>query len=534
MVASMLPTRDLAWCAGLVALSMVCNYLSHDWAVFTVKGFKIASQIWMAIFGIQSYLMMYNLYRMSKDEKVKKEGATPALKGEWPPVTVQLPIFNERFVVERLVRKVIQLDYPGDKLEIQVLDDSTDGSDEMVSKLCAELQKETGCTLTHITRTNRVGYKAGALKAGTMVAKGEFLAIFDADFMPQPEFLKTIIPHFQSNKVGCVQARWGHLNYDHSLFTKLQAIGHDAHFVVEQHTKSHSNWLLNFNGTAGVWRKKAIEDAGHWQGDCLAEDLDLSYRCQMKGWRIKYIRDLEVPAELPVSVTAFKKQQYRWAKGSMQAAVKLTGQVWACEILSVWQKVVATVHLLGYSMHPMLVINLTATLFLFFADPHAIADPVQTAIFLLPAMGPPLVVGLGQLQLKHYERLLLLPCLVVLHAGMCLSNTKAVVAALRGEKSSFERTPKFGETSWAGTNYANNLKINLPWPELIACAGLILSMFIGCFVDCLVGFYPFLALSALGFAAVAFLHLDEVRQQQNAIKQAQASTQQKKKVVKED
>lgn len=521
MAGPTLPIRQIAWAFGLLAASIAADRFSHDGSVFVVKVLKVSSQIWMAIFGIQSYIMMYNLYCMSKNDKAANDSKTPEQKGEWPHVTVQLPIFNERFVIERLIRTVIKLDYPADKLEIQVLDDSTDGSDEMVSKLCKEINKTVDCTLTFIHRDNRSGYKAGALKEATFVAKGEFLAIFDADFVPQPNFLKTIIPHFQDKKTGCVQARWGHINYDDSLFTKLQAIGHDGHFVVEQHSKTHNNWLLNFNGTAGVWRKSCIEDGGHWQGDCLAEDMDLSYRCQFKGWRIKYLRDLEVPAELPVSITAFKKQQYRWAKGSMQAAIKLMSRVWSCKILTLWQKSVASVHLLGYSMHPMLVINLTATLYLFFADPYATADPVQTLCFLLPALGPPLVVGLGQIQLKHYERLLLIPFLVVLHAGMCISNTKAVVAAIRGEKSSFERTPKFGEAQWAGTNYAKSLKIVLPWDELIAGVFLSGCLLAGMFVPVLEGFYPFLALSTLGFFAVSWLHIDEVNQCAKAAELAQ-------------
>ncbi|NJN80236.1 MAG: glycosyltransferase [Anaerolineales bacterium] len=238
-----------------------------------------------------------------------------------PTVTVQLPIYNEHYVVDRLLNACAALDYPRELLEVQVLDDSTDDTKEIVAQKVTQLQK-SGLNIVHIHRNHRSGFKAGALANGLEVAKGEFIAIFDADFLPQADFLQKLLPHFENQKTAFVQARWGHLNRDYSLLTLLQSFSLDAHFAIDQLARSTSDYVFNFNGTAGVWRKSAILDAGGWQADTLTEDMDLSYRVFLRGWSAKYAGDVEAPAELPVSFTAYRRQQYRWARGSLECAIK--------------------------------------------------------------------------------------------------------------------------------------------------------------------------------------------------------------------
>src|SRR5581483_232208 len=236
---------------------------------------------------------------------------------EWPPVTIQLPIFNEKYTVERLLRAVTGLDYPDGLLQIQVLDDSTDDTAQLVCRL-ADQYKARGVNIEYIHRDSRQGYKAGALDTGLRSASGQYIAIFDADFVPESDWLKRTVPLFQDPKLGCLQTRWGHTNRHYNSLTRAEAMAIDGHFIVEQTVRSRSDFFLNFNGTAGLWRRACIEDAGGWQYDTLTEDLDLSYRAQMRGWKIDYLPDVVVPAELPSQVEAFKKQQFRWAKGSFQ------------------------------------------------------------------------------------------------------------------------------------------------------------------------------------------------------------------------
>src|SRR3989449_2644652 len=273
----------------------------------------------------------------------------PPLPDPPPYVTVQLPLFNERYVAARLVRAVAALDYPADRLEIQVLDDSTDDTAEIVAGVVGELRAQ-GVRVAHCRRTVRTGFKAGALAEGLATARGEFIAIFDADFVPPRDFLRAALPHF-TERVAVVQARWGHLNRSYSALTVAQALGMDGHFGVEQSARAGSGLLLNFNGTAGVWRKAAIIDAGGWQSDTLTEDLDLSYRAQLRGWRIVYRPGIVGPAELPVVITGFKSQQRRWAKGAIQTAVKLLPAI-ARAPFSLWTKYQAFIHLTYYMIYP--------------------------------------------------------------------------------------------------------------------------------------------------------------------------------------
>lgn len=508
----------LGWLGVLVTLwlmlSVYLGWLTFDdgYIAGVVLLLCLVNQICLAIYGLNSF---YLIWLSLKSPPVRDTTKFKNLdRDAWPKVTIQLPIYNERFVIVRLLEQVVKIKWPLDKLEVQVLDDSTDGTDKIVADAIQELKKKSDVRVTHVTRDNRIGYKAGALAAGTAVCEGEYLAIFDADFMPDSNFLLKTIPVIASNdKLGCVQARWGHLNYDYSLFTRLQAIGHDGHFIIEQYAKDCAGLLFNFNGTAGVWRRSCIADAGGWSGDTLAEDLDLSYRAQLKGWNFAYLRDVEVKAEVPLSISAFKKQQFRWAKGSMQTALKMVEPVWASNRISMHLKIESLIHLFAYSVHPMMVLNLIFTIVIFFLVP-----PRETDYFLwvtaVIAVGPPLVVALSQTNLDHPERLVLLPLIAILHHGLCISNTAAVLQAFWGSKSAFERTPKFGELQqdgkWQDSSYARSLVAkNFPKLEFTVFCTLLVCMAAGRFMNVNSYTYPWLMFFTLGFAYVLFLHYQE-------------------------
>ena len=266
-----------------------------------------------------------------------------------PFVTIQLPVFNEIYVMERLLKNIVLIDYPKDKLEIQVLDDSNDESVESTAILIETLQKE-GFDIQHIRRENREGFKAGALKEGLIIAKGEYIAIFDADFLPETDWLKRTIPFFKDEKIGVVQTRWGHINRNYSILTKIQAFALDAHFTLEQVGRNSKGHFINFNGTAGVWRKTCITDAGNWEGDTLTEDLDLSYRAQLKDWKFKYLEGVETPAELPVAISAARSQQFRWNKGGAENFQKMMWRVLKSKNISFKTKIHSLLHLLNSTM----------------------------------------------------------------------------------------------------------------------------------------------------------------------------------------
>lgn len=359
-------------------------------------------------------------------------------------VTVQLPIYNEALVIERLLKAVVGLRYPPHLLQIQVLDDSTDETTEIAGTLVEQYRRQ-GFNISLLHRTDRTGFKAGALREGLARATGEFIAIFDADFVPRPDFLQQTLPFFSSEaNLGFVQTRWGHLNRDYSLLTLAQSLALDGHFVIEQTARNRAGLMMNFNGTAGVWRRACIEKSGGWQSETISEDFDLSYRAQLAGWRCLYLPDVVAPAEIPPQLAAFKRQQFRWAKGSIQCLKKLGGRVVRAEV-SWWVKWQALVHLSSYLLHPLMVVLAVIMPVFMIADG---ANYIRFPLFYLSliSFGPPLLFAIAQAGLypktwlRHYTAM---PLLVLLGSGIALSNTKAVFEALLGIENDFRRTPKF-------------------------------------------------------------------------------------------
>lgn len=395
--------------------------------------------------------------------KGKKEISTPSpIIDKYPLVTIQLPVYNEKYVVERLVDSVVAIEYPLDKLEIQLLDDSTDETVEITAAKVEEFSKK-GIDIKHIRRKDRVGFKAGALKHGLELAKGEFIAVFDADFLPNKDFLIKTVPHFQDSNTGVVQVRWGHVNKEYSILTKMQAFGLDAHFTIEQSGRSHAGSFINFNGTAGVWRKSCIEDAGGWSADTLTEDLDLSYRAQLKGWKFKFLEGIIAPAELPVIMPAIKSQQYRWNKGAAETARKNLGNVLSSNMALV-HKIHAVFHLFNSSVFLML---LTAAILsipmLFIKDAHPELDIFFNlgSIFLIGFFSIALFYWVaskavvGSKPRKYFFKNF--PLFLTFSMGLSLHNAIAVSEGLLGHKTPFIRTPKFNifkkEDKWQNNEY---------------------------------------------------------------------------------
>lgn len=393
--------------------------------------------LWLALYGISNLINAILYLRIKKTLKHKTNVSPPK---EWPSVTIQLPIFNEKYTVERLLNSVTQIDYPMDSLQIQVLDDSTDDTAELVSRLVGEY-KSRGSNIEWLHRTNRKGYKAGALDEGLSRATGDLITIFDADFVPKPDFLRKTVPLFQNSELGCLQTRWGHTNRKYNSLTLAEAMAIDGHFIVEQTARSRNDFFLNFNGTAGLWRRACIEDAGGWEWDTLTEDLDLSYRAQMRGWKIGYLPEVVVPAELPSQVEAFKKQQFRWAKGSFQVVRKILPKVFERDDLSWIVRLMAFLHLTGYIVHPLMLCLLLLTL------PVGLIDPFAFKIFpfsFLAGFGPPLLylVANARQTPPLLERLKLIPLMTITGFGISLSTSIAVFEGLLGKGGNFVRTPK--------------------------------------------------------------------------------------------
>ncbi len=408
------------------------------------------------LYGIHLYVMLY-LYIKYKNKCISSLEKKPLdLKSvnieKLPDITLQLPIYNEYYVIDRLLESVTKIKWPKEKLHIQVLDDSTDETVQKVNQL-VDFYKKNGYDIEHIHRTNREGHKAGALKEGLKTAKGEFIAIFDADFIPNPDIFLKIIPYFEDPEIGMIQTRWGHINKDYSLLTYAQSFGIDGHFIIEQVARNGSGLWMNFNGTAGIWRKQCILDAGNWQSDTLTEDFDLSYRAELAGWKFRYFQDIENPAELPATIQAFKSQQFRWCKGSIQTAVKLIPRIIKAN-LPLKVKLEAIIHLTNYSVHPLMVLNIILTLPLVLIDKWSsftYKDFTTEMLFFfaftlsISTFAPTVFYLYSQKELykEWINKIIYMPILMMLGTGISISNTKAFLEALSGKISTFQRTPKY-------------------------------------------------------------------------------------------
>ena len=418
----------------------------------TFLSLSIFERIWLSLyFGVLVLLAVYGLHRLfivylyTRSRRRAPDRLGP-INEAWPFVTVQLPLFNEMYVAERLLDAVAELDYPREQLEIQVLDDSTDATREIVAAKVAELRSR-GLRVVQLHRTDRRGYKAGALAAGLEVARGEFICVFDADFLPPPDMIRRALPHFDDERVGMVQARWAHLNRDYSMLSRAQAIQLDAHFAIEHAARNRSGRFFNFNGTAGIWRRATILDAGNWQHDTLTEDLDLSYRAQVRGWRFVYLNDLEAPAELPVQIDGLKSQRHRWTKGAVQTARKMLGRIWRSGV-PLRAKIEASFHLTANINYPL---NLALAALIFPAmlirmrtgfDRFLVID---VPVFLCGTLSVYAYYLLAQRELGQlgWKTVPGLPALLAMDTGISLNNTLAVLEGFGRDPGEFVRTPKF-------------------------------------------------------------------------------------------
>lgn len=463
-------------------------------------------------YGLHRAHLVFLLLRNRR--KMQQTVADYSLPQQLPRVTIQLPLYNEATVVERLLDAVASIDYPKALLDVQVLDDSNDETRLLASRKVAQLQKE-GLNISHIRRPDRVGYKAGALDFGLKSAQGQLVAIFDADFIPQPEFLLRIVGHFQDPSVAMVQTRWAHLNREDSILTRAQALLLDGHHVVENQARFVSDRLFNFAGTGGIWRREVIADAGGWQHDTLTEDLDLSYRAQLRGWKFIYRPDVTTPSELPEDVSALRAQQYRWAKGTIQCARKLLRPVWSSK-LSLAQRIEATFHFTPHFAYPLMM--LLSILIL----PAVVLIPAGSLETML-AVDLPLCIGAtGSMTLYFalaekqqgrsvWSALAVVPAIIALGAGLSPLITKAVFQGLRHMAGEFVRTPKRGE---GVARYRQRTQI--PWAELVlgfwsAAATLAAVQTDHWFA------VPFTALFSLGYNYVAFQLLGEQWSQRNDV-----------------
>ncbi|MBP6672037.1 MAG: glycosyltransferase family 2 protein, partial [Bacteroidetes bacterium] len=428
------------------------------------------------VFGAHGFVMIYHYYR----HRNEVEGDLPLV--ETPMVTIQLPLYNEMYVVRRLIDASCAIEYPKDRIEIQVLDDSTDETVDLVASIVREKQAK-GFNIVHAHRKNRQGFKAGALKEGLKTAKGEFVAIFDADFIPRPEFLIKTIPYFfKDEKIGMVQTRWEHLNGDYSLMTRTQAMALDGHFVIEQNIRNKAGYFINFNGTGGVWRKETIMDAGNWQSDTLTEDLDLSYRAQLRGWKFKFLRDVTSPAELPAEINALKSQQFRWTKGAIETARKLLPMVWKSDI-PFRIKFHSTFHLTNNIVFPFIILASILNVPLTFIKHGGRFDAYFDfmSVFVLAFIGSFLFYLYSQKDIytDWRKRIMLFPVFMAGSMGFAVNNSKAVLEGLFKRKSEFVRTPKYGiegkKQQWNDKKY---VPVKFSWTVLIEI-GLALYCFFG-------------------------------------------------------
>jgi cellulose synthase/poly-beta-1,6-N-acetylglucosamine synthase-like glycosyltransferase len=423
----------------------------------------------LAVYGLHRYWLVYDYYKYRKNVP----GPPPAVT-QWPRVSVQLPIFNERYVIERLVEAVSRFDYPLELLDIQVLDDSTDETCE-VARSCVERHAAQGVPISYIHRSNREGFKAGALENGLKTARGEFIAIFDADFIPEPDFLRRTVPYFQNPKIGMAQTRWTYLNRDYSLLTRVESILLDGHFVVEHGGRSRRGTFFNFNGTAGVWRRAAIDSAGGWEHDTLTEDTDLSYRAQLKGWKFLYLPNVECASELPVDMNGFKAQQARWAKGLMQTAKKILPQVFRSD--APWHvKAEAFFHLTANISYPLMVLfsaMLLPAMIVRFYQGWFQMLLIDLPLFLASTCSISSFYLVAQRELRPkswWSTFFYMPFVMATGIGISIRNAKAVLEAIFDIKSEFVRTPKFkieGKKDTFVTKKYRNKAGWMPYAEIL-------------------------------------------------------------------
>jgi cellulose synthase/poly-beta-1,6-N-acetylglucosamine synthase-like glycosyltransferase len=464
-------------------------------------------------------LMQFHLlYHYKKYHNSKHPEPEPLQDHEWPAVTIQLPIFNEMYVVERLIDNICELDYPSGKMSIQVLDDSTDET-HLISLRKVEEYASKGYNIELIRREDREGYKAGALKYGMQFAKGDYIAIFDADFLPPKDFLKRTIPYFfQDPKIGVVQTKWGHLNQDYSLITRLQAFQLNVHFTVEQTGRYSADHLLQFNGTAGIWRVQTIEEAGGWEADTLTEDLDLSIRAQLKGWKILFREDIESPAELPAEMNGLKSQQFRWMKGGAETARKMLPLVWRSQ-LSFSKKLHTTIHLLSSGIFLFIFLVGIISVPLVFILKQSLFPTDFFSLFLVGLLSIILVYYVANVQSSWkgnsltknlIKFLILFPVFLSLSMGLSLHNSIAVIQGYMGKRSPFIRTPKFNiqhiKDKWSKSKYKAG---RVPWSTY--GEGALAIYFVGGVIAGILvqdtTFLIFHTLLALGYGAIFFFSI---------------------------
>jgi len=532
----LLPTaftaRFLASCAEALCLFQMRSDLRHylrthygdhtfqnlyHWQLFSFDTLLLTPyfvvMIVLSVYGLHRYKLVWQYYHYKKN--ATKE--PPSRFAELPRITVQLPIFNEQFVIDRLIDSCCNLDYPRDRVEFQVLDDSTDET-KQVAEAIVERYRDLGHNIVYLHRTDRTGYKAGALHEGMKVASGEFIAIFDADFVPPRDWLLRVIHHFAEPNIGMVQTRWTHLNRDYSFLTQVEAILLDGHFVLEHGARARANLFFNFNGTAGMWRRCVIDEAGGWQHDTLTEDTDLSYRAQILGWKFKYLQDVECPAEVPIEMTAFKTQQQRWAKGLIQTSKKILPRVFRSKI-SLREKIEAWYHLTANISYPLMIVLsvlLMPAMIIRFYQGWWEMLYIDFPLFLASSFSISSFYLVSQKELfprRWYGTLIYMPFLMALGIGLTVTNTIAVMEALFGIQSAFKRTPKYrvqkkGEKSQAA-KYRKRLGL-IPFIELLIGGYFVLCIW---YAVANQNFFtvPFLLLFVVGYLYTGLLSLFQGR-----------------------
>lgn len=487
---------------------------------YGIYGIYILALILVLLYSLSQIQMLF-YYRRFKKQKIEMPG--PLNEDALPKVTIQLPLYNERYVVERLLKSITSLDYPKEKLQIQVLDDSDEEDQEITEKLVIHFQS-AGHPIEYHHRKNRSGFKAGALRAGLKKATGAYVAIFDADFIPPKNWLRAVLPHFNSPQTGAVQTRWGHLNRNYSIFTWAQSLALDIHFRLEQTGRSLQQHFINFNGTGGVWRKTCIETAGNWEGDTLTEDLDLSYRAQLNHWKIKYIEAIECPAELPVMLSGIRSQQFRWNKGGAENFRKHIKKVWNSNHLARDKKVFATLHLLNSSLFLIAFLLLFLSvpmfwiqkkIFLFEGSALLLAFFSISTLFFMRCYWEVHQQDFGKSEGAFWEFLQRFFLFYALAMGFSFHNSWAVLEGLIGVKSAFIRTPKFNirstQDQWKGKAYSQKKRLFFTWFE----GALTLYFLVGCYLfwrwgtvqD--LGFLLLFLIAAFGFGTLVWKSVKE-------------------------